>query len=396
MLSCNSLNCSQKLLSKIEKFNDLMLIAVLIQVKDYKLISNVFGKDVYIELLNNLRNILENKFDINNVYIYKDDRLVLLLEVDSAVKKTIKKTKRKIKKIKLTANNLDIGELELVLGISYGKKDNILRNSEIALNYAKKNNLKNIVYKPTLIEQLKNEFEKKANFEKIKKSIKKEEVYPYYQKIVDNNTMEVFKYEALARIHHENKILTPYHFTEAVKQLGLADTFTRIIIKKVFKDVYEYKKINSASININIYDIKNKTTCNLIEQNLIEYGGERITFEVIETTGIEDYSIMSNFVKLIKMYGSSISIDDFGSGHSGYEHLINLDVDYLKIDGKFISIIKESEKTRELLKGLCNYAKNQNIKIIAEYVEDKETFDILKNIGVSYSQGYYFGKPTYM
>lgn len=138
MLSCNSLNCSQKLLSKIEKFNDLMLIAVLIQVKDYKLISNVFGKDVYIELLNNLRNILENKFDINNVYIYKDDRLVLLLEVDSAVKKTIKKTKRKIKKIKLTANNLDIGELELVLGISYGKKDNILRNSEIALNYAKK------------------------------------------------------------------------------------------------------------------------------------------------------------------------------------------------------------------------------------------------------------------
>lgn len=396
MLSCNSLNCTQKLLSKIEKFNDLMLIAVLIQVKDYKLISNVFGKDVYIELLNNLRNVLENKFDINNVYIYKDDRLVLLLEVDSAVKKTIKKTKRKIKKIKLTANNLDIGELELVLGIAHGKKEYILRNSEIALNYAKKNNLKNIVYNQTLIEQLKNELEKKVNFEKIKKSIEREDVFPYYQKIVDNNTMEVFKYEALARIHHEDKILTPYHFTEAVKQLGLSDTFTRIIIKKVFKDVYDYKKINSASININIYDIKNKTTCDLIEQNLIEYGGERITFEVIETTGIEDYSVMSNFVKMIKKYGAYISIDDFGSGHSGYEHLINLDVDYLKIDGKFISIIKESKKTRELLEGLCNYAKNQKIKIIAEYVEDKQTFEILKSIGISYSQGYYFGKPTYI
>ena len=67
---------------------------------------------------------------------------------------------------------------------------------------------------------------------------------------------------------------------------------------------------------------------------------------------------------------------------------------YLKIDGKFIKNIKNNLKTQSLIKGLCNFSKEHNIKVIAEFVEDQDTFNLLKNIGVDFSQGYFFGKPT--
>jgi EAL domain-containing protein (putative c-di-GMP-specific phosphodiesterase class I) len=183
-------------------------------------------------------------------------------------------------------------------------------------------------------------------------------------------------------------------FMLAVKNLKLEDKFTREILKKVFSDVYEIKKIQAASINININDITNKNTIELIRTLLKIYGGENITFEIIETIGVEDYSILLDFTSMIKEYNSSISIDDFGSGHSGYEHLINLEIDYLKIDGKFIKNIKNNLKTQSLIKGLCNFSKEHNIKVIAEFVEDQDTFNLLKNLGADFSQGYFFGKPT--
>ena len=264
----------------------------------------------------------------------------------------------------------------------------------MALSFAKKKNIKNMVFSKKLIKNVKDDEKKRKKEFEIKKAVLKGQVIPFYQKIMDNNTLDVFKYEALARIKFKDKTLNPDIFMPAVKNLKLEDKFTREILKKVFSDVYEIKKIQAASINININDITNKNTIELIRTLLKIYGGQSITFEIIETIGVEDYSILLDFTSMIKEYNSSISIDDFGSGHSGYEHLINLEIDYLKIDGKFIKNIKNNLKTQSLIKGLCNFSKEHNIKVIAEFVEDQDTFNLLKNIGVEFSQGYFFGKPT--
>ena len=94
--------------------------------------------------------------------------------------------------------------------------------------------------------------------------------------------------------------------------------------------------------------------------------------------------------------GVSIAIDDFGAGYSNFERLLEFEPDLLKIDGSLIKNIITDKYSQNVVETIVAFAKRQNIKTIAEYVENKEIFDYLNNLGVDYSQGYYFGKPEYL
>lgn len=373
-----------------------IFISTLVEIKDSYYYVNNFGEEIFSKVLEELK-ISLGKCLKSYSFIYKEKKILLISKVDNSlrIRTQFKRIKRKFKRVNFTQNSsFNFSNLEFYIGITIDNKNHLIKNSSMALSFAKKKNIKNMVFSKKLIKNVKDdEKNRKKEFE-IKKAVLKGQVIPFYQKIIDNNTLEVFKYEALGRIKFIDKILNPDIFMPAVKNLKLEDKFTREILKKVFSDVYELKKIQAASINININDITNKNTIELIRTLLKIYGGENITFEIIETIGVEDYSILLDFTSMIKEYNSSISIDDFGSGHSGYEHLINLEIDYLKIDGKFIKNIKNNLKTQSLIKGLCNFSKEHNIKVIAEFVEDQDTFNLLKNLSVDFSQGYFFGKPT--
>jgi EAL domain-containing protein (putative c-di-GMP-specific phosphodiesterase class I) len=89
-----------------------------------------------------------------------------------------------------------------------------------------------------------------------------------------------------------------------------------------------------------------------------------------------------------------IAIDDFGTGFSNFERLIDYQPDILKIDGSLVKNIETSSLSMSVVKTIIAFAKEQNMQTIAEYVENENIFNILKDLGVDYSQGYYFGKPN--
>ena len=99
------------------------------------------------------------------------------------------------------------------------------------------------------------------------------------------------------------------------------------------------------------------------------------------------------FISRVKDYGVQIAIDDFGAGYSNFERLNDYQPDIIKIDGSFVKNIETSQLSLSVVKTIIAFAKVQNIKIVAEYVENENIYHILKNLGVNYSQGYYFGKP---
>jgi len=119
---------------------------------------------------------------------------------------------------------------------------------------------------------------------------------------------------------------------------------------------------------------------------------QNITFELVETDGIEDFDMFDKFVKTIRKFGAQISIDDFGTGYSNFTYLAKIEPDYLKIDGSLIKNII-STKDYDVVKTIINFAKMYNIKTVAEYVENEEIFILVKELGIDYSQGYYFSKP---
>jgi EAL domain-containing protein (putative c-di-GMP-specific phosphodiesterase class I) len=92
--------------------------------------------------------------------------------------------------------------------------------------------------------------------------------------------------------------------------------------------------------------------------------------------------------------GVLIAIDDFGSGYANYAHILELKPDYIKIDGSLIQNILSDNDSKILVQSIVRFAHELNITTVAEYVENKEIFELLKEYGVDEFQGYYFGRPT--
>jgi EAL domain-containing protein (putative c-di-GMP-specific phosphodiesterase class I) len=102
---------------------------------------------------------------------------------------------------------------------------------------------------------------------------------------------------------------------------------------------------------------------------------------------------LETFVKTIKSKGGKIAIDDFGSGYSNFMHIINLDIDILKIDGSIVKRINDDEDSYKIVQTIVNFARNLNIKVVAEFVFNEEIYIKVKELGIDYTQGYHIGEP---
>ena len=219
-------------------------------------------------------------------------------------------------------------------------------------------------------------------------------IIPYFQAIVNNKTKKIEKYESLVRLIDENnKVVSPFYFLNVSKKSGYYSKITHRVLENSFKIA---SQINTTiSINLSILDIEKETTRKFIYSLLIKYSEytSNIIFELLEDEAAKDDKLIKNFIRKVKKTGIKIALDDFGSGYSSFERVLLYEPDIIKIDGSLVKNIESSESSRHLVETIVMFAKKQNIVTIAEYVENKNIFNILRDIGVDYSQGYYFGKP---
>lgn len=117
-----------------------------------------------------------------------------------------------------------------------------------------------------------------------------------------------------------------------------------------------------------------------------------MVLEIVESEEIEDSDHIATTIQKFKEVGSKVAIDDFGSGYSNYEYLISLQADYVKIDGSIIKYVLEDEPTAEVIKSIVQFAKQSHMKTIAEFVSSKEIDENIRQLGVDYVQGWYYGK----
>jgi EAL domain-containing protein (putative c-di-GMP-specific phosphodiesterase class I) len=120
----------------------------------------------------------------------------------------------------------------------------------------------------------------------------------------------------------------------------------------------------------------------------------KVVFEIVESESIDgNYETVLEFVRKVKDYGCKIAIDDFGSGYSDFEYLIKLKADFIKIDGSLIKEINTKKEAFIVVQVIVSFAKQMGIKTIAEFVEDDTILKTLEELGIDYSQGYYFAPP---
>jgi EAL domain-containing protein (putative c-di-GMP-specific phosphodiesterase class I) len=228
--------------------------------------------------------------------------------------------------------------------------------------------------------------------------IMNENIIPFFQPIVNLTTNEVIKHEVLMRVDDKDNFINTFKIIEIAEKEGLVEKIDRSIIAQSFhmyKTMFkESGKRVPLSINLSSKSINGKLI-DYIMKCVDQYDviPEDITFELTETATSDDLDATLYYLKTLRSRGFKIAIDDFGTGYAHVELLSKVDVDYIKIDGVFVMNASNDKKKLKTLIALVYLAKNYDTEIIAEFIEDQQTIDILKRLNVEFGQGYYFGKP---
>ena len=275
------------------------------------------------------------------------------------------------------------------MGISFNSKEYI--KAEMALSNAKKLK-KDIVFDKDEIEVKDNYGEHSKWLRKLKSAIKNDRIIPFYQPIYDRNK-NIVKYEALVRmIDEEGNVICPFFFLEVAKKSRFYLDITKLVLDKAIKTIRKYNV--SISINITLEDMEDEEMRNFLIEQISECKYKnKITFEIVENEDIRQSETIKEFIAKLRHEGVSIYIDDFGSGYANFDYLLKLHPEGVKIDGSLIKNILVDQNAQVMVKTLVNFAKESGIYVVAEYVEDDATFNLLKEMGVDYFQGYYFSPP---
>ena len=347
--------------------------------KTKNLIKKTLNRDIYIKIKNTHADVFE-------IMLFDDLSVDEIISIKNLIYENIVS-----KNFKLLDKNLLIN-IDVTIGCSKSSEKQIKSYAEKALHEAKLNYLHYMYFDSFLY---KNEFINKDLLEILNHNINNNLVEPYFQAIMDNQSNQIVKYEALMRIFDKDgNMLMPNVFIHKAKKSRLYQKLMEILFDKLIIYIQKYKI--HVSINLDYTDILNpqikKTIISKIKVNNV---GSHITFEVLESEKVSNFELVNDFIKEVRTYGAKIAIDDFGTGFSNYENILNLDIDYIKIDGSLIKKIDEAIYLN-LIKSIVLFSKQQNIKIVAEFVSDLKTLRYVKNIGIDFSQGYHIGKPTHI
>lgn len=373
------------------------LSAVIFNLDNFRQINDFYGHDFGDLVIQSIANkIYKSISEDENFKFYRlQGDEFLTLAINYPKEELIKKTKKIISLIK---KKFYVRKEEMLLscsaGISFEPREHLLSTANMALKIAKKSNIDFLVYSPenSLEGQYKNNL---LWTKKLSSAIKDGDLVTYYQPIVDNkkgNSEKPIKYECLIRMLDEHEIVSPARFLDVAKQTRQYFEITKTVIHQAF-ELFKDKDAE-FSINLSVLDILEPQTLAYIIEMLQKYGiGEKVVFEIVESESIDNFEDIINFINEVKKYGCKIAIDDFGTGYSNFEYLIKLQADYLKIDGSLIKNLNKDKNTLLVVSTIVEFSKKLGMKTVAEFVENEEIFNIVRDLGVDYSQGYYFSEP---
>ncbi len=270
------------------------------------------------------------------------------------------------------------------------------------------------IEKPMYPEQLRELFSKYERSEKkwhtltesinfslgeIVQGIRARQFESFLQPKVDLQTNRVTGAEALARwIHPELGVIGPYAFIPLLEQNNQIDELTFLILEKAASAcrlLHDADCKITVSVNLSLISLGDITLADKITKIVRRAGIDPryITLEITETAAMTDVAhALENLTRLC-MNGFILSIDDYGTGYSSLQQLTRIAFSELKIDQSFIQDSINNEATRIVVKSSIDMARELNVKSVAEGVETREDWDMLKEMGCNMAQGYFIAKP---
>lgn len=235
---------------------------------------------------------------------------------------------------------------------------------------------------------------------RVKDTLERDRMELMLQPIVSLADCTVRDYEVLARmLCDDGQVILPGGFMPAAERFGLSVSIDRWMVDRAITelaDLHERGEAVRFAINLSPRALEDQSLLSLIQRRLDEtqVSPLALTFEITETAAIGNLSAAIEFISALKAIGCQFALDDFGSGFSSFTYLKHLPVDKIKIDGSFVQNMATSSVDQAMVQSMVQVAHALNKLVVAEFVENQETVELLRGFGVDYAQGYHLGKPV--
>lgn len=234
---------------------------------------------------------------------------------------------------------------------------------------------------------------------RIRAALEQDRFTVHCQPIRHLRTHRVSHYELLVRMIGANGVLIPPgDFLSVAEQFGLIHQIDRFVVGQAIRLLsHQGQAGHDLTLGVNLSGktfadegllpmIQGALAANRINPN-------SLVLEITETAAISDIDRASHFIDSLRRVGCRFALDDFGMGFSSFYNLKHLPVDYLKIDGSFIRNLTTDRVDQHLVKAMVDLAKGLGKLTVAEFVDNAETVELLRDWGVDYAQGFFIGRP---
>jgi diguanylate cyclase (GGDEF)-like protein len=373
---------------------------IMLNIDNVPILNTTYGKDVVESIFKETAKCLEYNLSSNGIlYHMSMDEFAIILDDPSANQEMMlaAQIKAYFEHTPMCVQNLKV-YIQFSMGIGIHKEDdknrlNVFSQANIALVEAKHRAKGLILMYSDDMSSFGSYTQLAKNIAILQRDLENESLTPFYQPIVDTYTQKIVKYEVLSRIKDEKGFIPPNKFMEAAEVSGLQTAITKQVTQKACK-YFEGSDVE-FSINITKHDLMAKYLPEFLASKTKTYNikPQNLTLEILEDIAIEDNEEMIEQINFLSSLGYVIAIDDFGVESSNISKLSDLDADFIKIDGTFIKDMDTNEKHLHIVESLVYMAKKLEMKVVAEFVHSEEIYDIVKRLGIDYSQGYYFSPP---
>lgn len=282
----------------------------------------------------------------------------------------------------------------------YHDAEDILRDADIAMYYAKDKNKHTVVFDKTMHARAVTLLQLETD---LRYAIDRNELRAFYQPIIDCDTLSLVGFEALIRWSHPQRgLVPPMEFIPVSEQSGLIVPITLWMLRNTCRQMVEWQQKMPGNefliLSVNLSG-KHFAYSNLVDQvsEIIKETGINpacLKLEITESAVMENAEVVISMLQKLKDLGVQLSIDDFGTGYSSLSYLHRFPIDTLKVDRSFVSTMEDGSENGEIVRTIIALAKALGMDVVAEGIETIHQLHQLRVLGCEYGQGYLFSRPV--
>ncbi|MBI3995999.1 MAG: EAL domain-containing protein [Nitrospirae bacterium] len=299
-----------------------------------------------------------------------------------------------------TIDNLPI-HVEASIGIALYPEhgtgsENLIQRADVAMYAAKRNGSGYVSYAP---EQDQHSPRRLALMGELRQAIEQNQLFLHYQPKISLLTGRIIGVEALVRWQHpEYGFVPPDQFIGPAEQTGLIHPLTQWVLDTALRQCQVWREEGldiRVAINLSVRNLQDLQLPGQVAERLQNYAlsSDRLDLEITESAIMADPTRALQVLTGLDQLGIGLSIDDFGTGYSSLGYLKKLPVDTIKVDKSFVMDMVSDESDTAIVKCAIAFGHNLGLKVVAEGVENRETWNRLAALGCDSAQGYYMSRP---